>query len=85
MPLQTAPAHQSRLPNPASRNGEASEGHYAGRGVNRATITFLALTAVVVVGVAAALIGFGDGVINRWTLMGALLVVLMVSRLALGR
>ena len=53
--------------------------------MNRATITFLALTAVVVVGVAAALIGFGDGVINRWTLIGALLVVLMVSRVALGR
>lgn len=52
--------------------------------MNRNVAIFLALTAVVILGVGSALTGLGGSAVNRWTLMGAVLVVLALSRLVVG-
>jgi hypothetical protein len=52
--------------------------------VNRNVAIFLALTAVVIVGVGSALTGIGGSSVNRWTLMAGIFVVLGLSRVVVG-
>jgi hypothetical protein len=52
--------------------------------VNRNVAIFLALTAVVVVGVGSALTGIGGSSVNRWTLMAGIFVVFGISRAVVG-
>jgi hypothetical protein len=48
--------------------------------VNRNVVIFLGLAAVVAVGLVSALTGLGGSAVNRWTLMGAVLVVFLIAR-----